>query len=244
MNGFTRILKIEARLFLRDVPVVIFSIALPTVILVILGAIPALREPDDLFDGQRFIDVFAPSLLVITLVMVGLNALPNTLASYRERGILRRLSTTPAAPTSLLAAQLVISLAVATVGAALLVAVGRIAFQIPLPAHPFRFAIAYLLGAASLFALGLLVAARARTARAAGGLSSGLGALAMFLSGVYLPRFLLPDFLVRIGDYTPPGVQALQASWIGGSPKVFPLVIMAAVAVAAGAAAARIFRWE
>ena len=37
----------------------------------------------------------------------------------------------------------------------------------------------------------------------------------MFLGGVYLPRVFLPDVLVRIGDFTPPGVQGLQDAWLG-----------------------------
>ena len=37
----------------------------------------------------------------------------------------------------------------------------------------------------------------------------------MFLGGVYLPRWLLPEVLVRIGDFTPPGVQALLDAWSG-----------------------------
>jgi ABC-2 type transport system permease protein len=244
MTGFGKILKVESKLLLRETGMLITSVALPTVILVILGAIPALRTPDDLFGGQRFVDVFAPSLLVISLVMTGLNALPNALAGYRERGILRRLSTTPAAPAALLAAQLVVSLALAVVSAVLLVVVGRLAFAIPLPVHPVGFAVAFVLGAASLFAVGLLVAAWAPSARAAGGVSAALGALAMFLGGVYLPRYLLPDFLVRIGNVTPPGIQALQDGWTGASPNVLSLVIMAAVAAVAGGTAARFFRWE
>lgn len=244
MRGFSKILRVESKLFLRDTSTVVSSVALPTIILLILGAIPVMRTPDEQFGGIRFIDFFAPSLMVMTLVMLGLNALPNALAGYRERGILRRLSTTPATPAALLVAQLVLNLAVAVVGAVLLMAVGRLVFDIALPANPLGFALAFVLGAGSLFALGLLVAARAPSARAAGGLSAGLGALAMFLGGVYLPRFLLPDFLVRIGNVTPPGVQALLDAWTGNAPQPLHLAIMAGVALIAGAAAARFFRWE
>lgn len=68
--------------------------------------------------------------------------------------------------------------------------------------------------------------------------------LTMFLGGVYLPRFLLPDFLVRVGDYTPPGVQALLDAWTGTAPQPLHLVTMAVVALVAGTVAARLFRWE
>jgi ABC-2 type transport system permease protein len=170
--------------------------------------------------------------------------MPQALAGYRERGVLRRLATTPVSPVALLAAQLVLNLVAMLVSAALLVAVGTLAFDVPLPLHPVGFAVTFVLGAGSLLALGLLVAAVARSARAAGGLATVVFMLTMFFGGVYLPRFLLPDFLNRIGAYTPPGVQALLDSWTGSSPQPVQLAIMAAVALVAGTAAARLFRWE
>ena len=66
----------------------------------------------------------------------------------------------------------------------------------------------------------------------------------MFLGGVYLPRTLLPDILVRIGDVTPPGVQGLQDAWLGIAPQPMPLLGMAVLTLVAGVVAVRVFRWE
>ncbi|MGC4817938.1 ABC transporter permease [Micromonospora sp. DT63] len=244
MHAFRQILRIEARLYLRDLPTLLTIVGLPTMILVVLGLIPSLREPDPNFDGQNFVNYFAPSLLVVTLAMVGVNTMPMALATYRERGVLRRLATTPAHPGALLAAQLVVALAAILASALLLIIVGRLAFRVPLPEHPLGFALAFVLGTAALLALGLLVAAVARTTKAAQALAVPLFLLTMFFGGVYLPRFLLPDAVARIGDYTPPGVQALLDAWTGPSPQPLHLAIMAVIAVTAGAGAAKLFRWE
>ncbi|MEU8182396.1 ABC transporter permease [Micromonospora sp. NPDC049044] len=244
MHAFRQILRIEARLYLRDLPTLLTIVGLPTMILVVLGLIPSLREPDPNFDGQNFVNYFAPSLLVVTLAMVGVNTMPMALATYRERGVLRRLATTPAHPGALLAAQLVVALAAILASALLLIVVGRLAFGVPLPEHPLGFVLAFVLGTAALLALGLLVAAVARTTKAAQALAVPLFLLTMFFGGVYLPRFLLPDAVARIGDYTPPGVQALLDAWTGPSPQPLHLAIMAVIAVAAGAGAAKLFRWE
>ena len=64
----------------------------------------------------------------------------------------------------------------------------------------------------------------------------------MLLGGVDLPRFLLPHFLVLVGTYTPPGVQALQDAWMGAGPQPLHLAIMAAITVVVGALAVRAFR--
>jgi ABC-2 type transport system permease protein len=239
-----KIIKMESLLFLRERGMVLFSVLLPTLLLLVLGAIPALRTPDPIFGGARFIDSYLSSLVVITLALLGLNRLPTTMATYREKGILRRLSTTPMNPARLLAAQLIISLAAAVLSIFLLVVVGNLVFDIDLPHNPGALIVAVLLGASSLFALGLVVAALAPTARAAGGWATVLFIVVMFFGGVYLPRHLLPGVLNRIGDYLPPGVRALQDAWLGSVPQLSHLAIMALIALLAGTVAARSFRWE
>ena len=75
-----------------------------------------------------------PSLVVITVGTLGIQTLPIRLATYREKGVLRRLSTTPAHPLRLLTAQLITYLATAVVALVLLIVVARVAFDVPLPA--------------------------------------------------------------------------------------------------------------
>ncbi len=244
MHAFGQILKIETRLYLRDLAAPLITIVLPLLLLTVFGMIPAMRESNPDFGDRTFIQYFAPSLLVITLAMAAVNILPTVLATYRERGVLRRLATTPASPAALLAAQLVISLGTILISAVLLIVVGRLAFDVPLPRHPLGFALALVLGTAALLALGLLVAAVAPTNKSAQAIAVPLFMLVMFFGGVYLPRFMLPDFLVRIGDYTPPGVQALLDAWTADAPRPLHLAIMAVIAVLAGSAAAKLFRWE
>ena len=181
-------------------------------------------EPDPTLGGQRWLDLFVPSLLVITLGTLGIQTLPIRLATYREKGVLRRLSTTPAHPSRLLAAQLVIYSVTSVVAMVLLVIVGNVAFGIPLPGHPVAFLVAFLLGMTSLFAIGLLVAAVAPSNRVATAVAIPMFFAVMFLGGVYFPRVMLPEILVRIGDYTPPGVQGLQDAWLGSAPQLAPLL--------------------
>jgi ABC-2 type transport system permease protein len=244
MTELAKITAVEAKLFLRDPASWIVTILLPTFILVVLGIIPGLNRPEAVFGNQSFIHVFVPSLIVITLATLGVNMLPIRLSTYREKGILRRLSTTPVKPGALLAAQIIICMAVAVAAVMLAVIVGKLAFDIPLPQNIPGFLITLALGMSSLFALGLLVAAVARTTRVGTALTLPIFFLVMFLGGVYLPRMFLPEFLIRIGDYTPPGVQAMLDTWAGASPQPLQLAVMAAITVVAGVAAARLFRWE
>jgi ABC-2 type transport system permease protein len=97
----------------------------------------------------------------------------------------------------------------------------------------------------SLFAIGLTVAAVAPTTGVAAALWLPVFVAVMLLGGVYLPRVFLPGFLQQLGDYAPPGVQAIQDAWLGTAVvQPLPLAIMALITVVAGAAAVRLFRWE
>ena len=243
MKELRTLIAVEAKLLFRDPITWLAAIALPSAVLLIFGSVFT-PEPDPALGGQRWIDLFVPSLLVITLGTLGIQTLPIRLATYREKGVLRRLSTTPAHPARLLAAQLVIYGVTSVIALILLVIVGHVAFAIPLPGHPVGYVVAFLLGMTSLFAIGLLVAAVAPSSRTATAIAIPMFFVVMFLGGVYLPRVLLPDVLVRIGDFTPPGVQGLQDAWLGSAPQLAPLVGMAIVTVVLGALAVRSFRWE
>jgi ABC-2 type transport system permease protein len=244
MHAFTTILKMETRLLIREPAWWLASIVLPSVVLLGLGLVFAPHRPDPALGGQRFIDLFVPSLLVITLATLGLQTLPVRLATYRERGILRRFSTTPLRPSQVLLAQLVVYLVTAVLALVLLIVVGYVAFAIPIPRDPIGYIAAFLVGMSSLFALGLLIAAIVPSTRAASALGLPLFFVAMFLGGVYLPRWLLPEFLGTLGTYAPPGVEGLQDAWLGAPVDLVPLVVMGVGAVAIGALAVRVFRWE
>ncbi len=244
MKELRALIAIEAKLVFREPVTWLAAIALPTVILLIFGSIFGPSAPDPALGGLRFIDVFVPSLVVITVGTLGIQTLPIRLATYREKGVLRRLSTTPAHPVRLLAAQLAIYLVLSVVALVLLVIVANIAFDVPLPRQPIGYVAAFLLGMTSLFAIGLLVAAVAPSNRAATAIAIPMFFAVMFLGGVYLPRVYLPDALIRIGDFTPPGVQGLQDAWMGTAPQLAPLLGMAVLTVVVGSLAVRLFRWE
>lgn len=240
----TTLARTELRLFVRDPSNALFGILLPSLILAGLGAVPALREPAEVFGGLRFTEYFAPSLLAVSIAVLGVQGFPVGLATYREKGILRRLAVTPVRPATVLVSQLVINMAAAVLGALLMVAVAVWVFDVPAPRHPLGFALALLVGTAAMFALGLVVAAFAPRARTATTVGTVLFMLTQFFAGVYLPKFLLPGPVVAIGEFVPPGIGAIAGAWTGDGPDPLQLAVLALIAVAATAVAARFFRWE
>jgi ABC-2 type transport system permease protein len=244
--AFGRLVAGEAKLALRQPSGLIFGLGLPLLLLVIFGLVPKFREPVPGMHGQTLFTVYVPVLLALSIAALALWGLPGPLATYREQGILRRLSTTPAPPVWLLAATLVVNVVLAVMAVAVVLVAATVGFGVDDPGQPAGLALALALCTAALFALGLLIAAVARGAAMAGALGSAAFFPLMFFAGLWVPRPVMPELLRRVGDFTPlgAGVQALQSAMQGDFPSATPLLVLAAWAVVLGSLAVRFFRWE
>ncbi|MDF5753353.1 ABC transporter permease [Spongiactinospora sp. TRM90649] len=237
----TVLVKYEWKLFLRDPAATLVVLVLPVGMVALFGAIMA---PDN---GQDGIETFFPSAAIaLGLAQLGMNLLPTTMASYREKGVLRRMAATPVHPARLLGAQLAVGVALAVISMALVVVVGVAGFGFDLPARVPAFLLSFVLGVMSLFAVGLLVAALAPSGRVATGIGIGLFFLSIVFGGIFMPAESLPPFMVSVGDYTPLGafMQSLRASWAGAWPEPPHLAVMAAVVLVSSLLSAKMFRWE
>jgi ABC-2 type transport system permease protein len=241
-----RLTATELKLIGREGARFFVRLAVPPILLVIFGAIPLYTQRRATLDGYTLLDAYVPILIGYALALLALTALPMALAGYRERGILRRLQTTPAGPVRVLAAQLIANLAVIASMVILILAVARLGYGVFLPRQAAGFVAAALLGAAAMLSIGLLIAAAAPSAQAAQGIGMVLLFPMMFFAGLFFPIPVMPPFLRHLSHATPLGaaVQALQDAWLGHWPHPLQLLTMAAYAVACGLAAARLFRWE
>jgi len=247
MAATMKLTRTEGKLFVRDPIALFFGLVFPGVLLLALGYFfPGFDEASADLDGARYIDVYATMAIALGLATLGLVTLPPILGSYRQFGILRRLRTTPVHPAKLLSAQLIVHVAVAVVAALLAIAAAVVAFDVVIPESPLWFVMSFLLAAAAIFAIGLLVGAVVRSSAAGQGIGMAIYFPMLFLAGLWIPRSIMSDGLRTVSDYTPLGaaVQAMQDSWSGITPSLTHLLVMAAYAVGLGFIAVRLFRWE
>ena len=246
MRVFTSLVRTELRLLLREPLTAFFTLLFPTILVVILGSIPDFREPSEDLGGLRVIDLYVGIAVALTLAQLGLQYVSAVLALYREKGILRRLATTPVSPIVLLGAQLAASLLVAIVSGALVIAVGRIVFDVPLADNFAGFVLAYLLSALGVFAIGLFIAALVPTGKAGNAVGTLLFFPSMFFAGLWTPREVMPQLLRRIGDFTPLGAgeRALHEAMTGQWPNLLSVTVLVGYLVVFGLAATRLFRWS
>ena len=244
--AFGKIVRNEARLAWRQPSGLIVGVGISLALLIIFGEIPVFRQSSASLGGLSAFDVYIPILIAFVIGVMALTYLPGPLVSYREQGILRRLSTTPVPPSWVLAAQMLVQACLMAISVALLIVVSVVFFGASAPKNPAGMVLAIAFTIVAMFAIGLSIAAAARTAGAARGLMAAAFYPLMFFSGLYYPTQLMPTALKDIAHFTPLGaaVEAIQDTMLQGFVPAAPLLVLAAYAVVFGCLAMRFFRWE
>ncbi|MGC5626728.1 ABC transporter permease [Georgenia sp. Z1344] len=250
-RGLGALVRSEAVLFLRDPGSVFFALFFPLILAVGLGfAIPGMRDtiesPGTSYDGVTVIASFMPVILATAIAAPALTTLPSYIAGYRERGVLRRLAATPMRPSGILVAQVIVNVAAFLVAAVLALGVSALVHDLVVPTQPVLLVQAALLGLASTFGIGLLIAAFAAKASTANGLGMLVYFPMLFFAGLWTPGPIMPDIVESIARFTPLGAasQAMTEAWFGSGVPLLQLVVMIAYVAVLYPLAARLFRWS
>ena len=132
-SGLLKLTATELKLLSRERVRAVLPVAIPLLLIVVLGNVHSFRQPQAIYGGESLIDLYTTIVIVMGLALLALTNMPMMLADYRERGVLRRLQTTPIGPVRVLAAQLAADLTVSVVMVVVILAVARIGFAVPLP---------------------------------------------------------------------------------------------------------------
>src|ERR1700744_1350999 len=159
---------IELKLLGRTPAALFWGIGFPVVGLIVPGAIPRTGKPVKSLGGVSVLETYLPIIITFMIIMTAVNFLPSTLTSYRERGVLRRMFTTPVTPQALLTAEVVITLGAQIVTGALIVILAVGAFTGSIGA-PLAFIVSFLLLAAAARPPGVLGAAGGLTPQGGNG---------------------------------------------------------------------------
>jgi ABC-2 type transport system permease protein len=242
---FAELLKVQAKLALREPYGVLAGIGLPAVLLAVFGFIGRAVPGSVGNTGLTIIDLWIPTLLVISFIGIAIS-LPNTLVRDREIGWLRRVSTTPLHPSTLLAVQLVIDLVLVAAAVVIIILGGALLFGASLHVQLLPFVVSLLLAIAEIFALGLMLVALIPTQTVNQVVGGAVFFVLLFLAGLWVNPTQVGDPLQTIMYYSPSGAAAravLEAAF-KGSLSYEALLTMAVYTVVFGFIAIRYFRWE
>jgi ABC-2 type transport system permease protein len=167
---------------------------------------------------------------------MGLIALPVHLATYRERGVLRRFSGSPVPLWSAFGAHVLLTPMVGAIACTLLALCAVAVNDVGGPASPPGAIAAALLGALAFAAIGMFLGVSLPSARAAQGAGVLLWFVTMLVSGAGPPPELLSGILRVVGDVLPLKhvVILIQDPWLGlGWSVPDTLIVVAFLAVPA-----------
>lgn len=240
------VLRTEASLFAREPGAFFWIVAFPTLLFCVLALIPSFRESDPELGGQSVADLYVQVAALLAMITGSVQSMPAILSGYRERGILRRMRTTPVRPHSLLFAQAMMHGLGMALGVVLVIVVARLTIGTPLPQNLVAYVGSGLLALAAALAIGAVITALSATSRATTITGTIVFFPAMFTAGVWLPVQAMPDLMQRIVVATPLGAsaEALNDAAVGQWPDVVDLLVMAGWTGALAVVAVRWFRWE
>jgi len=88
MRSLLRLAVTEMKLFLREPMVLTFVFVFPVICVLVLGGV--FDDDDPNFEGTIPSEYYIAAYIGVVIAAIGLVMLPVHLASYRERGVLRR----------------------------------------------------------------------------------------------------------------------------------------------------------
>ncbi len=201
MNTATARLTFELRAYTRRKDSLFFTFAFPIVLLAIFSAA---FSTTDLGGGMTGAEYYLPAMLASGILTIGTQNLGIQIAEERYDDTRKRLAGTPLSPTAYLAGKIGLVLIAGTVQAALLIFIGHFAFGVTLPTTRWlSFCWILLLGLVTSAIAGIAVAHIPRSAASASTVITPIVLVLQFISGVYLPFSLMPDWLQNIAAVFP-----------------------------------------
>lgn len=247
MRALWKLTIVQFKLFMREPMGLFFTLAFAPLVLILFGSIYG-NEPTPLFRGLGAMDVSVPAYMGLIVGTVGLMSVPIATSARRESGALRRFRATPLRPLTYMISDIAVNFLVTLLGIGLLVAVGKVLYNVRMEGNLVSILAAVALGAFAFFALGYVIAGVAPTARVAQVVSMVIFYPMMFLSGAGLPLEILPASIRSLSRFLPLThvVTLVRGLWAGDSwsQHLTEVGVLLGLLVVGAAVSARTFRWE
>jgi ABC-2 type transport system permease protein len=250
MQTLRRLSWIELKLFLREPLTVIFSLALPIIILFVLGGVfgnEASTDPGggEVFRGVGAMTYYVPAYVALVIASVCVISIPTHLAGSRERGVLKRYHASSVEAWTVAGAEIVVAFAISTVSAAILLLSAGLVYDFEGPAAPLAVAGVFILLTLGFAIFGVFLGAILPTARAAQAVGMLVWFVMLFLGGAGPPPEVLTDNMAIVSDATPlwHAVRVMHDAWLGLDAG-WSWIVFGGLALLSAVLATRFFRWE
>lgn len=235
-----KLVRTELKLTTRDPLVLTFVLVFPILTMLIIGgSFGTERDPD--FGGTNPSQWYVASYLTVVIAATGLVMLPVHLASYRERGVLRRFAAAGFPRWSFAAAEIIVGLLTTAVACVLLLLVAAPVYGVPEVQNGWRVAAALATGALGFVSLGVVLGTLLPSARAAQAVGLILFFPSFLLGGGGPPPEAMGDAMRQIASPLPLTLltDAVREPWLGVASATGSLAAVGALALATTIVAAR-----
>lgn len=205
-------------------------------------------EPIQTANLTRF-DYTLAGLIGFSMMSLGIFSMSEGFTGDKKAGALRRMQVAPIKAWQLILATAFNRIFVGLISVSILFVAALVVFNFNMRGDYLSFALFTIIGTACMFGFGMAIAGWAKDANQAAPLTQILTLPMMFLSGVFFPTFLMPEWLQGITKFIPltPIIDGLRYILTEGKTilEVGPqLAIIAVWTVVIYFIAFRLFRWE
>jgi len=247
MRGLGQLTWTEFKLNLRDPMMVFWSVAFPSLWLILMTVIIGVPIPGFNYEGLNFASFVLPASISLVILNSSFIGVPLTLTTYRETAVLRRLRVTPVKISTLALSFSISQFAFVLVGIFILFAIGKIFFDIQILGSLAAFIGVMFIGMITFFAIGSAIGSIARSFRSANIIIWTVFTPLLMLSELFLPISILPAWLQPIAKALPlTPINTMLRDIVYGVPleDLWRLGIMVGWIVAGSIITVRFFRWE
>jgi ABC-2 type transport system permease protein len=209
-------LRLEQKNFWRNRQAASFTFGMPIMIVLFLGGL--FNDNGTVgVGGALFKSYFVAGMVGVALMSATFANMALNLAFQRDLLILKRFRGSPLGAVPLFAGKVLNGMVIGAIEVGLILAIGRAAYETPLPQNPIPFAIAALFGAAMCSMAGVAITAFIANADAAPAVVNLPLIALQFVSGIFFPFQDIPAALRYVGDALPLRwlVEALRAAYLG-----------------------------
>jgi ABC-2 type transport system permease protein len=196
---FVHQLRAEQKLFWRSRELAFFTFLLPILFFLLLGS----AYGDEEINGVSGYQYLLAGMIGYGAASTTFAGLALLLVIRREAGVLKRLRATPLPPSTYIAAVLGSIIFIFLVEAAILIAIGRFGYDVPMPDSFASLILVILLGAASFAALGVGLTALIKSAEGSSAVVNALYLPLSFISGAFFAADTFPDVLQKLALLLP-----------------------------------------
>lgn len=209
---------------------------------------PRLKRQSVAGEAVSYVDWLLPGIIGMNIMFSSLFGVGYAIVRYRKNGYLKRLRATPVSAAEFIISQILSRLGLVLTVSTLVFIGARAVTGLPLTGSAWTLLLAVALGATSLIALGLVVAARVHSEEFASGLLNVILWPMMFLSGVWFSMEGASPWLQHVAELMPLThlLEAGRAVIFDGATlaDVAPhLLILAGFSILFLALGALLFRW-